>query len=133
MADSETDPNLDAIARGLGSAQADAKEATTLLRGAAGRVGALAEIELLKADVRHGDERVTEMRELFSNWYRQLDGKMDTVLTAVKAMSVHRLNPLVTALLVVSILVMAVSSLAIAGVAVHAYASSVEHGWIGDR
>lgn len=117
---SATDPNLEALARGVASAQGDAAEAKTILRGSTGRPGALAEIEVLKADVRHVDNRLGEARELFSSLHRQLDLKMDIVLAAVKAVAGVRPNALVTAVAVTSLVVLALSGAAIACTAVYA-------------
>lgn len=118
-ADSALDA-IDAIARGLGTALGDTAAIKATLHGAHGRVGMQTDVELLKSDVRHGDERVTEMRELFGSMYRQLDGKLDAVHTAVRALTHRTLHPLVTALVVVCIVVVTVSAVAVAGVALHA-------------
>lgn len=121
------DPNLDAMARGLGQALADATDAKATLHGTRQKTGVLTEVELLKSDVRHGDERVTEFKELFGSMFRQLDGKIDVLSGAVTVLSSNvtasnhrRLHPLVTALLVVCMVVITGSAVAVAGVALHA-------------
>ncbi len=122
----DTDTQLDAIARGLGAAQADAKEAATLLRGSPTRPGVLTDIELLKTDLRHVDDRLTETRELFLSMFRQLDTKIDVLTAAVRAMSSRTLHPLVTALLVACVVTLATSAVVVAGIATQAYAHALE-------
>lgn len=133
MQAADTDPNLDAFARGLATAQADAAEAKTMLRGTSARPGLLTEIEVLKSEVRHLDDRQQEARDLFGSLFRQLDTKMDSVLTSMKAtqlavaaVGTWRPSRVVAAFLLCCAFAIAASTVTTAGVAVHAYARSIE-------